>query len=76
MPLGVLKPGVTYSFYGWTNDSSSSANAVSFTARDLASMEPGQVRYVTGYSDKDSSDLTATISADEFRRTACKTLLK
>jgi hypothetical protein len=76
VPLGALKPGVTYSFYGWTNDSSSSANAVSFTARDLASMEPGQVRYVTRYSDKDNSDLTATISADEFRQTACKNLLR
>jgi hypothetical protein len=74
-PLAKLKPRTTYNLYGWTNDNSSSAAAVSFTLEDLAVMKPGQVRYWAGTSTADGmNDVYSIASEDEFRRTACNVI--
>lgn len=59
-PLHKLKPRTTYTMYGWTTDSSSSAAAVDFTIEQLAAMKPGQVW--TG---------AEVVTEDKFRQTAC-----
>lgn len=58
--------GVLYDLYGWTTDNSASTAEVAFTAADLAGLQPGQVRYAPGDSDK----YTVT-SEEEFRTGPC-----
>jgi len=69
-PLVKLRPGLTYALYGWTNDNSSSAQAVEFTTADLERLRPGQVRYWAG-DENASDDGYKTVSLAEFKAAAC-----
>ncbi|WP_022910249.1 hypothetical protein [Aestuariimicrobium kwangyangense] len=69
--LGGLKPGVDYTFYGWTTDNTSSASGVTFTTADLARLKPGQVMYEGGTNASTTEDLTTISGEDEFRAIAC-----
>lgn len=72
-PLHKRKARTTYAMYGWTNDNSSSAEAVEFTVEDLAAMKPGQVRYDAGKTTSDGMNgLYSVTSEDQFRQTVCK----
>ncbi len=71
-PFVPLHPHQTYSLYGWTNDNSSSADAVEFTSADLASIPHGQVRYWSG-SLKDNGDGIYIVgTVDQFKKLACQ----
>lgn len=72
-PLGQLQPGVKYHLYGWTSDSTSSADSTTFTTEDLAALKPGQVLYWSGKSNtQGTEDLYIVSSEGEFRFNACK----
>jgi hypothetical protein len=67
-----LPPEQTYSLYGWTDDNTSSADAVDFTLAGLASMKPGQVRYWFRGADPDGKqDGYVVTSVEQFRAHAC-----
>ncbi|WP_031512145.1 hypothetical protein [Streptomyces sp. NRRL F-5123] len=64
-----LRPGVTYTLYGWTKDNSWSAEAVDFTLADLADLTPGRVRFFDIY--KGDGGSTATVAAADFYKRSC-----
>ncbi|TFV78489.1 hypothetical protein E4P39_04680 [Blastococcus sp. CT_GayMR19] len=70
-PLGELQPGIDYTLYGWTSDNSWSANSVTFTLAELATVEPGRVVYWAGDNDA-SGDVNVVVSEVDFNRDACE----
>ena len=71
-PFATLKPGQAYHLYGWTNDNTSPADPVDFTAADLAAMKPGQVRYRSGRANATGDkDLEVVTTAVQFQQHAC-----
>lgn len=70
-PLGDLEEGREYSFYGWTDDDSWSAESVTFTLDDLAALRPHQVLYSSGEVDGER-DVDAVSSEASFARDACR----
>ncbi|GAA1557495.1 hypothetical protein [Kribbella lupini] len=72
-PLAALRPGTSYTLYGWTNDNSWSLGGVEFSPEDLATLQPGQVRYDAGlHADEDNPpDTTATMPIADFRSKVC-----
>jgi hypothetical protein len=70
-PVAALDPHRTYSLYGWTHDNSWSTIDVTFTAAQLARLEPGQVRYYKGEGAGTDRDGYATVSMDTFRSEGC-----
>ncbi|MFF3945017.1 hypothetical protein ACFYYN_09360 [Streptomyces sp. NPDC001902] len=73
VPTAPFAPHRTYSLYGWTRDGSWSTAHVSFTAAQLASLEPGQVRWYKGRGTPGTDrDGNATTSMGEFRAEGCE----
>ncbi len=70
-PLAALKRNTRYTLYGWTEDSSWSAEAVEFSLADLARLEPGQILYWGGDPDGPrGGNVVAT--QEQFREDACR----
>ncbi|MDQ7809504.1 hypothetical protein Q5425_37765 [Amycolatopsis sp. A133] len=67
-PLAPLSAETTYTFFGWTHDSSSSAQAVEFTLADRARLTPGKVLHFNG------GESAAVVPMAEFQAGACSTL--
>ncbi len=72
-PMTALRPGTSYTLYGWTHDNSWSLAGVEFSPEDLATLHPDQVRYDAGaHADEDNPpDTTATIPLTDFRSKVC-----
>jgi hypothetical protein len=71
VPLGRLTTNVEYSMYGWTEDNSRSAESVAFTLGALADLEPGQVLYWSGETNKAmTEDILTVASEEDFRGNA------
>ena len=71
-PFVRLASGQSYTLYGWTEDSTSSADSVDFTLAELTKMKPGQVRYWSGHSDASGiNDLEVTTTVADFKQHAC-----
>ncbi|MFQ3563065.1 hypothetical protein QZN11_40520 [Streptomyces gramineus] len=71
-PLTPLTAKTTYAFYGWTKDSSWSANSVSFTLSHRDRLTPGNVRYEEISDKGDASEVTLPIA--EFKARACQNM--
>ncbi|MDX3070997.1 hypothetical protein [Streptomyces sp. MI02-7b] len=71
-PLAALDPHHTYTLRGWTDNHSAMTFEVTFTAAQLARLEPGQVRYLKGEGPGTDRDGYATVSMDAFRADACR----
>ena len=68
--LAPLEPGVGYTFFAWAGDDNSQADAVDFSAKDLASLRPGQVLWLTGVTAK-GADINSVASETDFQARAC-----
>lgn len=68
-PVDDLVPEREYTLYGWTNDNSWSADAVTFTLAEVGRLDPGQVLHWSGRSEGELNEIS---SLSEFESRACE----